>query len=178
MSLINCAGRALISAVVTLSLFGALALAQNRQGVPDLAAPDRPVVLHTTDVARIRLVPVATGLDHPWGVAFRANGDILITERDKGTLRVVRNGQLLERPIPGVPEVYAETQRAGLMDIALHPDDDSLVYLTYSKAVERDGENRATVALARGRLDAGALTEVRDIFVADGVDRGLSLIHI
>ncbi len=174
MSLINCAGRALISAVVTLSLFGALALAQNRQGVQDLAAPDRPVVLHTTDVARIRLVPVATDLDHPWGVAFRANGDILITERDKGTLRVVRNGQLLERPIPGVPEVYAETQRAGLMDIALHPDDDSLVYLTYSKAVERDGENGATVALARGRLDAGALTEVRDIFVADGVDRGVA----
>ena len=131
MSLINCAGRALISAVLTLSLFGALALAQNQQGVPDLAAPDRPVVLHTEDVARIRLVPVATGLDHPWGVAFRANGDILITERDKGTLRVVRNGQLLERPILGVPEVYAETQRAGLMDIALHPDDDSLVYLTY-----------------------------------------------
>ena len=95
MSPINCAGRTLISTVLTLSLFGALALAQNRQGVPDLAAPDRPVVLHTTDVARIRLVPVATGLDHPWGVAFRANGDILITERDKGTLRVVRNGQLL-----------------------------------------------------------------------------------
>ena len=64
MSLINCAGRALISVVVTHLLFGALALAQNRQGVPDLAAPDRPVVLHTTDVARIRLVPVATGLDH------------------------------------------------------------------------------------------------------------------
>ena len=98
MSLINCTGRAWILVVLTFSLFGALALAQNRQGVPDVAAPDRPVVLHTSDVARIRLIPVATGLDHPWGVAFRANGDILITERDKGTLRVVRNGQLLERP--------------------------------------------------------------------------------
>jgi len=64
------------------------------------------------------------------------------------------------------------------MDIALHPDDDSLVYLTYSKAVERDGENGATVALARGRLDAGALTEVRDIFVADGVDRGVAASRI
>jgi glucose/arabinose dehydrogenase/alkylhydroperoxidase family enzyme len=64
------------------------------------------------------------------------------------------------------------------MDIALHPDDDSLVYLTYSKAVERDGESGATVALARGRLDAGALTEVRDIFVADGVDRGVAASRI
>ena len=94
--------------------------------------PDRPVVLQTTfddrdDIARIRVVPVVRGLSHPWGMAFRQNGDILITERDKGTLRVVQNGQLLERPVPGVPEVHAETRRAGLMDIALHPDDDSLV---------------------------------------------------
>ena len=34
------------------------------------------------------------------------------------------------------------------------------------------------MALARGRLDAGALTEVRDIFVADGVDRGVAASRI
>ena len=60
------------------------------------------------------------------------------------------------------------------MDIALHPDDDRIVYLTYSKTVDRDGTPGVTVALARGRLDAGALTEVRDIFVADGQDRGIA----
>ncbi len=89
-------------------------------------------------------------------------------------MRVIRNGQLLERSIPGVPEVYAESNRAGLMDIALHPDDDRIVYLTYSKSVERDGTQGVTVALARGRLDGGALTEVRDIFVAEGLDRGIA----
>ena len=164
--------------VLAYALAGASASAQTRLGVPALPPPDRPVVLPTADVARIRVVPVVTGLSHPWGMAFRQNGDILVTERDKGTLRVIRNGQLLERPIPGVPEVYAETQRAGLMDIAIHPDDDSLVYLTYSKAVERDGERGATVALARGRLDAGALTEVRDLFVANGLDRGVAASRI
>ena len=77
-----------------------------------------------------------------------------------------RDGQLLERPVPGVPEVYTGVQRAGLMDIAIHPDDDSLVYLTYSKAAELDpseevpkwsydGQRGSTVALARGRLDRG-----------------------
>ena len=60
------------------------------------------------------------------------------------------------------------------MDIAVHPDDDRVVYLTYSKQIERDGEPGVTVALARGRLDAGALTEVRDIFVAQGLDRGIA----
>ena len=178
MSHLSRARRALIPSILAFALSGVSASAQNRQGVPAVPAPDRPVVLRTSDVARIRVVPVATGLDHPWGMAFRENGDILVTERDKGALRVIRNGQLLERAVPGVPEVYAETQRAGLMDIAVHPEDDSLVYLTYSKAVERDGESGATVALARGRLDSGALTEVRDLFVANGVDRGVAASRI
>ena len=124
------------------------------------------------------MVPIAGGLSHPWGLAFRRNGDILVTERDKGTLRVIRNGQLVEQDIPGVPEVFTGVRLAGLMDIAVHPDDDSLVYLTYSKAEERDGRPGATVALARGRLDAGALTEVRDIFVADGWGGGIAASRI
>ena len=167
--------RRLFSLAFALVLVGVSATAQNRlRGVPALPPPDGPVVLYTAEQPRIRVVPVATGLSHPWGLAFRQNGDILVTERNTGTLRVIRNGQLDDRPIPGVPTVFAEAQRAGLMDIAVHPDDDSLVYLTYSKAVERDGEEGATVALARGRLNAGALTEVRDIFVASGIDRGVA----
>ena len=152
----------------------ATASAQRRDGVPAVPAPTAARVLHTAEVPRIRVVPVATGLSHPWGMAFRGNGDILVTERDRGALRVVRDGQLLERDVPGVPEVFAESDRAGLMDVAVHPEDDRLVYLTYSKSIERDGEEGVTVALARGRLDTGALTEVRDIFVAEGLDRGIA----
>ena len=156
--------------------------AQNRtgasalRGVPALPPPDRPVVLYTAEQPRIRVVPIVTGLDHPWGMAFRRNGDILVTERDRGTLRVIRNGQLLDEDIPGVPEVFDGVRLAGLMDVVVHPEDDTLVYLTYSKAEERDGRQGATVALARGRLDAGAgaLTEVRDIFVADGWGGGIA----
>ncbi len=156
--------------------------AQNRtgaaanRGVPAVPPPDRPVVLYTAEQPRIRVIPVVSGLDHAWGMAFRRNGDILITERDRGTLRVVRNGQLLDGEIPGVPEVYVGVRLAGLMDVAVHPEDDTLVYLTYSKPEERDGRRGATVALARGRLDegAGALTEVRDIFVADGWGGGIA----
>ncbi|MEE2638439.1 MAG: PQQ-dependent sugar dehydrogenase [Acidobacteriota bacterium] len=156
------------------------ALAQNRprttalSGVPAVSLPDGPVVLHSAEQPRIRVVPVATGLSHPWGLAFRRNGDILITERDAGALRVVRNGTLVTRPIPGTPEVYLGTRLAGLMDIAVHPDDDSLVYLTYSKPMEREGVRGATIALARGRLNSGALTEVRDVFVSEGFGRGVA----
>ena len=159
---------------LALALVGVSTSAQRRDGVPALPPPDGPVVLHTAEVPRIRVVPLATGLSHPWGMAFRGNGDILVTERDKGTLRVIRNGQLLERDIPGVPEVFTGVELAGLMDVAVHPDDDRIVYLTYSQAKERDGRRGATVALARGRLEGGALTEVRDIFVADGWGGGIA----
>ena len=148
--------------------------AQRRDFIPPVPPPEGPVVLYTAEVQRIRVVPVTGDLSHPWGMAFRQNGDILITERDRGALRVVRNGQLLERNIPGVPAVFSESDRAGLMDVAVHPDDDRLVYLTYSKSIETNGEPGVTVALARGRLDAGNLTEVRDIFVAQGLDRGIA----
>ena len=172
------ARRRLFSLAFALALVGGPASAQNQQGVPALPPPDGPVVLRTAAQPRIRVVPVTTGLSHPWGLAFRRNGDILVTERDKGTLRVIRNGQLDERAIPGGPEVYTGVQLAGLMDIAVHPDDDSLVYLTYSKPKERDGQRGATVALARGRLEGGALTEVRDIFVADGWGGGIAASRI
>ena len=147
--------------------------AQTRSIVPAVTAPDEPVVLYTAEY-RIRVVPIAGGLSHPWGMAFRQNGDILVTERDRGTLRVIRGGQLLDQDIPGVPEVFLGTQLAGLMDVVVHPEDDSLVYLSYSKAQTRDGEEGATVALARGRLDGGTLTETRDIFVADGWGKGIA----
>ncbi len=175
---------ALCAALVTAcaALLQTPAGAQNRagasalRGVPGLPPPDRPVVLHTAEQPRIRVVPIVTGLDHPWGMAFRRNGDVLVTERDRGTLRVIRNGQLLDEDVPGVPEVFTGVRLAGLMDVAVHPDDDTLVYLTYSKAEERGGRQGATVALARGRLDAGAgaLTETRDLFVADGWGGGIA----
>ena len=166
--------RPLFALTLALTLAGVSTFAQRRDGVPALPPPDRPVVLRTAEVPRIRVVPIARGLSHPWGLAFRRNGDILVTERDSGALRVVRNGQLLERDIPGVPEVVKGVGRAGLLDVAVHPSDDRIVYLTYSKAIEREGQPGVTVALARGRLDAGALTEVRDIFVAQGLDRGIA----
>ena len=175
--------------VFALLLVGVSVSAQNLAGVQVVPPPDGPVVLSSFEYPRIRAVPVVRGLSHPWALAFRRNGDILVTERDKGTLRVIRDGQLLERPVPGVPDVYTDVLRTGLMDIAIHPDDDSLVYLTYSKAAELDpseevpewsyeGQSGSTVVLARGRLDGGALTEVREIFVTDQIDLGVSASRI
>jgi len=89
---------------------------------------------------------------------------MLVTERE-GRLRIIRNGVLDPKPIDGVPKVFARVL-GGLLDIAPHPSfaQNRIVYLAYSKAGDN---NLSTTALARGRLDGTALTDVKDIFVAN-----------
>jgi glucose/arabinose dehydrogenase len=132
--------------------------------VAPLPAPTEPRVFDTLDPSTaIRVVPVVNGLANPWSIAFLPNGDMLVTEKT-GQLRIVRNGTLDPQPISGVPQVVAMGQ-GGLLEVSPHPRfaENRFVYLTYSKP----GEKGNTTALARGKLEGNALTDVRDIFVAD-----------
>ena len=133
-----------------------------------------PLLVSTFEVDEVKVVPVVTGLANPWGMAFRGNGDILVTERYTGKLRLIRDGQLVERDIPGVPEVYSAVYRAGLMAIAVHPDDDQIVYMTHTKAIVHEGESNQAVSLVWGRLVGDNLEEVEEIFVAEGIDTGIA----
>ncbi|WP_428096758.1 PQQ-dependent sugar dehydrogenase [Candidatus Rariloculus sp.] len=110
-------------------------------------------------------VTFVEGLRNPWSMAFLPNGDMLVTER-RGQLRIIRDGQLLPDPVPGVPEVRAQGQ-GGLQDVVLHPDFESnrLIYLSYAKPNE-DG-SLGTTGLSRARLEDDRLTDVEEIFEAD-----------
>ena len=83
----------LVACVLSVVLGVGTASAQTRQratalsGVPAVALPDGPVVLYSADQPRIRVVPIARGLSHPWGMAFRQNGDILVTGSRGGEIR-------------------------------------------------------------------------------------------
>jgi aldose sugar dehydrogenase len=133
-------------------------LADTRSASAHAAA--ETVATENTEYTEIRIVQLASGLEHPWGMAFLPDGRILVTERP-GRLNVVDNGQVTA--IAGVPEVNAQGQ-GGLLDIALHPDYETngWIYLTYSKA---NGNGETATALARGRLEGDALVEVEDLFV-------------
>ena len=136
--------------------------------------PTQPFTMHSFEIDEVLVTPIATGLANPFDMAFRGNGDILVTERYTGKLRVVRDGRLLEKDLSGLPEVYAEVFRAGLMAVEVHPGDDSIVYLTYTKPIVADGEPEHTVALLRGRIVEDRLVEVEEIFTAKGLDRGIA----
>ena len=133
--------------------------------VPPLGAG--PFVFDTAEAHRIRVSVVTKGLSHPWSLAFLPDGSLLVTERP-GRLRVIRNGVLDPAPIAGVPRVRTDGN-GGLMDVALHPRfaENQMVYLTYTKPVEN---GKGTPSLARGRLEGGALVDVRDLLVPDAYE--------
>jgi glucose/arabinose dehydrogenase len=124
-------------------------------------------VFDTAEQHRVRVSVVTKGLSHPWAIAFLPDGGMLVTERP-GRLRIVRDGVLESHAISGVPTVRTDGN-GGLMDVALHPQfaDNRLVYLTYTKPMDN---GRGAPALARGRLEAGALTDVRDLLVTEAYE--------
>jgi len=136
--------------------------------VPTLPFPDAPREVDTVGV-KLRAVPVVKGLENPWSIAFLPNGDMLVTERP-GRLRIVRKGTLDPALITGVPQVWA-TGQGGLLEVLPHPQygKNNLLYLTYSKACEKGA---ATTALMRARFDGKALTDAKDLFVADNCNAG------
>ena len=117
----------------------------------------------SSEQATFRVVPVVTGLEHPWGMAFLPGGEILITERP-GRVRMVRDGVLDPEPIEGVPEVYASGQ-GGLLDVALDPGfaSNRVIYLSYAAP----GDDGNSTRVARARLGEGRLEDLKVIFTAE-----------
>lgn len=115
-----------------------------------------------------RRVVVASGLDHPWSLAFLPDGRMLVSERP-GRLRLIAGGRLQAQPVSGVPEVVAKGQ-GGLLDVVLHPDyaDNGWIYLSFAAPSLRG----AHTAVARARLDGNRLADLQTIFKANNIASG------
>lgn len=118
-----------------------------------------------------RVVTVAEGLEVPWSMAWLPGGDMLVTERI-GRLRIIRDGQLLEQAVSGVPDVFTTGGQAGLFDVLPHPDfsDNQYLYLSFAKPLAELGTS--TTAVVRGRFVNDSLVDVEEIFVADSSGAG------
>jgi glucose/arabinose dehydrogenase len=115
-----------------------------------------------TERAALTVEPIASGLVHPWGLAFLPDGDMLVTER-AGRMRVVTAEGEISEPISGLPEIWSRGQ-GGLLDVILGPDyvETGRIYFSYSEP----GEGGASTAVARAVLDRDelALSELEVIF--------------
>ena len=113
--------------------------------------------------AEPQITTVATGLDHPWSVAFLPDGRVLVTER-AGRLRVIAaKAPAGQKPgsISGVPAVFAESQ-GGLFDVVLHPRfaENGLLYLSYAAGTPKANFTR----IMRAKLVGNVLTQKKVIF--------------
>lgn len=107
----------------------------------------------------------ATGLAHPWGLAFLPDGRLLVTQRSGALVTVSADGASVSAPIAGVPAVRASGQ-GGLLDVAIDPDFATTpwVYLSYAEAGSGAESGLAGTAVARGRLVGATLQGVEVIF--------------
>ncbi len=140
-------------AVVTLSsLLGAPALAQ---GIETSGEPPA--------AKGWRAETVVDGLPQPWGMAWLADGRILVTGKD-GTLHLVDGKRAVAVPVEGLPRLFTGGQ-GGLLDIAVHPADkgpNPRVYMTMASGTQ---EANRTV-LVQGVFDGKRVHGVRAIFTA------------
>ena len=116
---------------------------------------------------------VVSGLEHPWGMVWLPDGDLLVTERP-GRLRLVEisadgSGRLNPTPVAGLPSVFARGQ-GGLLDISLHPDfaANKRVYFSYS-----DGSRSANrTRVARAVYEEGRIRDWEVIFETNATKSG------
>ena len=109
---------------------------------------------------RFSITTIADGLQHPWGLAFLPDGNILVTERP-GRLRIIKQGQLQSEAIPGLPTITAKGQ-GGLLDVTLHPDysKNGWIYFSY---VAGTG-NKFGTEVGRGRLVDNQIIDWQTLF--------------
>ena len=136
---------------------------QQRGGYP---LPALPAVFETFQ-QKVRVSVVAQGLDRPWSLVMLPDGDMLVSMRFANEIRAIRKGVLDPKPLAGLPPMRR------IFDVAIHPKfaENKWIYVGYSKP---GTEARTPLALARGRFDGGAITDVQDVYISDPVTQGAS----
>lgn len=154
-----------IAALTVTVVIAAVSSGSAQQPTPP--APTLPEVPQLLDTAAgpVRVVPIK-GLEYPWALTFLPNGDMLVTERSRNTLRLIRGGELDPTPITGLPPALASSRRdTASVDVTPHPrfTDNRFVYVAYWKP--KPGSKRLrTAAVVRARLEGYRLLDVEEIF--------------
>ena len=103
----------------------------------------------------VRVVTVASGLLHPWSLAFLPDGKTLLVA-ETGRLRVIRGDALDPEPAWTLPAGTSPQNNDTMKWIALHPDfaKNKRVYVSYPLS----GERGTTLAIGYGTFDGKKLS--------------------
>jgi aldose sugar dehydrogenase len=120
-----------------------------------------PAQVFHSSAGNLVVQTAASGLDHPWALAFLPDRRMLVTERP-GRMRIVGKDGTLSPALAGVPKVFASGQ-GGLLDVVLDRSfaQNHTIYFCYAEPVE----GRARTALARARLIAEGTARIEAVEV-------------
>jgi glucose/arabinose dehydrogenase/polyisoprenoid-binding protein YceI len=98
---------------------------------PKPAFPNQTNAPAPTKTHAFTLDTLASGIEHPWAMAFLPDGRVLVTERP-GRMRIVEKNGTLSAPLQGLPPIKA-LGNTGLYDVTLDPDfrRNRTLYFTY-----------------------------------------------
>jgi glucose/arabinose dehydrogenase len=120
---------------------------------------------YKSSAGQLKVETVVSGLANPWAFVFLPDGRMLVTERP-GRLRIASTDGKLSAPLPGLPKMFVLSQ-GGLHDLALDRNftQNKTIYFCFAEPHEGGGGH---TALARARLAADRLEDVKVIFRQDG----------
>jgi glucose/arabinose dehydrogenase len=126
------------------------------------ACAQEPQIDISPSMTEYKLELVTTGVTIPWGMAWLNESDMLVTNK-MGDLHLIRDGQLLEDKIMGLPDLNTKSQ-GGLLDVEVDPNyaENGWIYIAYS-GYEGEGEGQNT-SVMRAKLNGMALVEQTVIF--------------
>lgn len=107
-----------------------------------------------------KAVTVAEGVAQPWGMAWLADGKLLVTSKE-GRLHVLNGSKFDTVALEGLPKVYTGGQ-GGLLDIAVHPRDQARPRIYMTMATGDDQANRTI--LVQGVWDGKGVTGIKTLF--------------
>ncbi len=119
----------------------------------------------TSQLHSFRVDTWVAKLSEPYSLAFLPDGRSLVTEK-RGDLRLIEKGQLVSKPVTGLPAVDNSGQ-AGLFDVVLHPDyaKNGWLYLAYADLQKNaDDKSVSLTRIIRGKLKDGALVDQETVF--------------
>jgi glucose/arabinose dehydrogenase len=133
-------------------------------GAASPGGPRRPAAPAKGSVKVLRTV--ATGLDSPWGLAELPDGDLLVSSRDTGRILRVEVSSGRRTTLGSVPGVDPGGE-AGLLGIALPPDEPGMIYAYMTTA----SDNRVVRMLYQKDKPAGEQLGAPDT-VFKGIPKG------
>ena len=119
-----------IALVILMPISHVIYAQQNIPGVVASIGKGKPAVINPN----LKIETVTTGLVLPTTMAFVGPDDMLVLEKNKGTVQRIVNGQMLDRPLLQV-NVSSEVER-GMLGIAVSKDNQTgkpLVFLYFTE---------------------------------------------